>query len=213
MNPFDLPTHVIWRPGIGDNSWWGWATVAAYYGTALLAGLVATDHRRRAMANSHVYAMVALLLFGLAIARQVGLLRWLTEVGRAVAWQEGWYMNRWLLQRQLVRGGLYGGVLLLLLLIWLNRRTLRHHGATLLGVSFLLSFIAIRAISYHNIDLWLARQWMGIPINTLLEMGALLWIACSLYWASAPLGCLSPRQWLDKQRAHSSALTEEERST
>ncbi len=180
MNPFDLFSHIIWRPGIGDNTWWGWTTVALYYGTALLAGLVYTMQRRRAKTDGRFYLAVALLLLGLGLARQTGLLRWFTEAGRTLAWQEGWYGTRWLVQRQLVQGGIYGGIGLFLLLAWLHRRTLQQHGSLLAGLIGLLSFVAIRAISLHQVDAWLSRRRMGIPINTLLEGGTLLWIALAL---------------------------------
>ncbi len=196
-NPFDLFSHIIWRPGIGDNTWWGWSTVAVYYGTALLAVTLYWQQRRTEKSDGRFYVTLALLLLGLGVARQTGLLRWFTEAGRSVAWAEGWYMTRWLVQRQLVCGGLYGGMLLLVLLLWLNRHALRQHGAILLGVSFLLSFVAIRAISFHNVDLWLSRRRMGIPMNTLLEVGALLWIALSLCFASGYRAYLRPRRWLD----------------
>jgi hypothetical protein len=189
MNPFDLFSHIIWRPGIGDNTWWGWTTVALYYGTALLAGLVYTAQRRTRRAG-RFYLAVALLLLGLGLARQTGLLRWLTELGRTLAWQEGWYGARWPVQRQLVQGGIYGGIGLFLLLTWLNRRTLQEHGALLAGLIGLLSFVAIRAISLHQVDAWLSRRRMGVPINMLLEGGTLLWIALAL---AVPL-------WYQKRR-------------
>ena len=212
VNPFDLFYHITWHPGIGDNHWWGWTTVAVYYGTALLAGTIYIQHRRHEVADGRFYATQALLLLGLGIVRQTGLLHWFTEVGRSIAWEEGWYATRWLVQRQLVRGGFYGGMLLLLLLIWLNRHALHRHGATLLGVAFLLSFVAVRAISLHNIDAWLSRRYMGIPMNTLLEVGALLWIGLSLWLASGSHYYLVSCRWRGEQRGKSSALTEEERS-
>ncbi len=217
MNPFDnlfdLFSHIIWRPGIGDNIWWGWSTVALYYGTALLATLLYMQQRRTEKPDGRFYATLALLLLGLGIARQTGLLRWFTELGRAIAREEGWYTTRWLVQQQLVRDGLYGGFLLLLLLLWLNRHALRRQGIILLGVSFLLCFVAIRAISFHNIDFWLSRRHMGIPMNTLLEGGALLWIALSLCFAGGYCASLYPRRWLDRRRNFSSLRHDIERST
>jgi hypothetical protein len=177
MTLWDSLTRIIWRPGLGDNNWAGWLTVGLYYGVGLWAFWRSYRQHHR---DRHFYLGLALLLLLLGGARQFGLLRWITEWGREVARLEGWYTTRWWLQRRLVWGGGYAGLALFGWLAWHNRRQLRQRGAILLGVVFLVSFVAIRAVSFHNMDVWLSRRRWGMPGNTLLEVGALLWIALAL---------------------------------
>ena len=186
MEVYRIFSNIIWQPGIGDNNGWGWSAVALYYVTALLAGALVWQSGRSqpqsvARQDRRFFAGLALLFLGLGLARQTGALRWLTNLGRAVAWEQGWYTHRTLPQQQIIAGIYYSAIVLLLILVWLNRRTLWRHGLLLLGVVLLLGYLGVRAVSLHSIDYMLTyRRIGGIPWGSAIELGSLLFIGTML---------------------------------
>jgi len=186
MNFFKFFSQVLWRPGIGDNNWWGWSAVVLYYGTALLAALLAWRACRKPVApqekrDTRFFVLLALLFFGLGVIRQFGLLRWFTQLGRTIAWQHEWYMARTLPQQQLIQVIFYGTALLIILLLWLNRQRLLRRGPLVLGVATLLGYLGIRTVSLHSLDyLFAYRRVEGIPLGVAFELGSLLFISAAL---------------------------------
>ena len=186
MEVYRIFSNIIWQPGIGDNNGWGWSAVALYYVTALLAGALVWQSGRSqpqsvARQDRRFFAGLALLFLGLGLARQTGALRWLTNLGRAVAWEQGWYTHRTLPQQQIIAGIYYSAIVLLLILVWLNRRTLWRNGLLLLGVVLLLGYLGVRAVSLHSIDYMLTyRRIGGIPWGSAIELGSLLFIGTML---------------------------------
>jgi len=179
-------SQVIWRPGMSDNNWWGWSAVALYYVIALLS-ISRVWHTVYRLPKAHIdrdnyfYAELAILFFGLGIARQIGALRWLTNAGRAIAWEQGWYMHRTLPQQQIIQIISYGSILLFLLLVWLNRQTIWRHGLVLLGVVTLLGYLAIHAVSLHSVDYMLnSRHIGGLPLGPSIEVGTLVFVGAAL---------------------------------
>ncbi|MCB0061414.1 MAG: hypothetical protein KDE19_04845 [Caldilineaceae bacterium] len=208
MNWFDIFSDIIWHPGIGDATWRGWITVLLYYSTGGLA-LALWLHQRSTrrfpaadkaanIADRRLYGSLALLLTLLGVARQGGYLRWITELGRTIAWENGWYARRTFPQQQAIHLIYYGSLLLLILLAWGNRHTLLRHGLPLLGTVVLLGFTGIRMVSLHATDTLLTyRQVAGVRLGTALEVGSLLFIAVSLLMPYCVPHFL---QWLSHRR-------------
>ena len=182
--PQDIVSHIVWHPGIGDDSWVSWIIVGVYYGIALLALIFHIQGRRElgeTGGKSQFYFWLAMLLGALGIARHMGLLRWFTELGRALAREQGWYWQRTATQQEIIQSFYYGCGLLFLLLIWLNRHTIVRYGAVLIGVVMLIGFLAIRSVSLHSVDAMLNyRQILGVRWGTAFEIGSLLWIGIML---------------------------------
>lgn len=189
----EIFSHTIWRPGIDDNTWRGWLTLALYYSAGLTALIVWFGQRRRSMGTKQAEQqstqrqeqqfpfILGILLLVLGVSSQIGLLRWFTSLGRTVAAAQGWYYDRSSTQYTMIQGMYVGSACLLLLLIWLNRRALLRHGPTLLGFVFLLGFLSVRAVSLHRVDtiLYYRRLW-GLPMGFVLEAGSLLFIIVAL---------------------------------
>ncbi len=176
-----------WYPGIGDPSIGGWVTVAGYCGAALLAYRALRLHSRhqsgsapedaRTLALFWFLVLCAMLLLG--INKQLDLQSWLTQVGRDLAKAQGWYAERQSVQTAfieiLVVCGLTGMGLLALML----RRVLRHVTGAVLGLGFLVTFVAVRAASFHHVDRWLGAG--VVRLNWMLELGGLGLIALSAW--------------------------------
>ena len=168
----------VWRPGIGDPSVLGWTTVAAYFAAAGLCAWAARRESRdrrpgRGARPAFWWCLVALLL-ALGINKQLDLQSFLTMLGRRAAREQGWYAQRRSVQVGFIAGILTMGVLALACAGYAIRRSWRRHGIALAGVMLLACFIAIRAASFHHVDVWLRWPVLGgIRLNVVLELAGI----------------------------------------
>lgn len=175
-----------WSPGIGDPTIAGWLTVLLYGAAAwtTLQLLLAWNNRlTRTTPKEHWFWRILLTgLVFLCINKQLDLQSALTEVGRILAKQQGWYASRSQFQTAFIAGIAMISLTLLsatLHLIW--GAPASTHWA-LLGAAGLVLFVIIRAASFHHVDEVLGHRLAGIRINWLLEMGPLLVIISSSVW-------------------------------
>src|SRR3954468_15751872 len=77
-----------WRPGIGDPTLLGWTTVVAYFAAALACGRTAAAKGGR---PTPFWSLLSLLLVFLGFNKQLDLQSVLTEIGRRLAREQGWY--------------------------------------------------------------------------------------------------------------------------
>ena len=174
-----------WSPGIGDPSIMGWATVLLYLVAAVSCWRVARGLRRAAGSDSQeivVWRCLTALLLALGINKQLDLQSALTEAGRVVAYAQGWYG-----QRRIFQAGFIAVIAVLGLagVIMLFRRTRHAAGATrlaALGAVLLVSFVVIRAASFHHFDRFIGARFLGLKWNWILEIDgiALMLIASVL---------------------------------
>ena len=189
-----------WKPGIGDPTFAGWFTVAAYLGTAALSVVAAWTERSEPGRPSELAAnprtgsrlpvstrpidrgfwwIVAALLLALGINKQLDLQTALTHLGRDLARAQGWYNVRRPAQRAFIVAIALGGVTGLAAFGWFFRRSVARNYAALAGLVFLLAFVLIRAASFHHIDVFLAGRILGMRWNPILELGGIALIASS----------------------------------
>lgn len=161
-----------WQPGIGDPTLLGWATVLVYLGAIAVCVLAA-----RRLTPSAFWWGVAAVLALLAINKQLDLQSWMTQVGRDLARQDGWYEHRHRVQVALVVG--LGSLFVVLALFWglILRRHWREQWLVWLGLCGLMCFIVVRAASFHHVDAWLFSTFLGVRWNGWMEIGCLSLIA------------------------------------
>jgi hypothetical protein len=173
-----LLAQTEWQPGIGDPSVIGWITVVAYFLATYFCFHRAVAKRPQ-QRDEHWPTIAwwcltaAMLLLG--INKQLDLQTWLTTELRKMSLREGWYERRreyqlLAIQCMAVIGALGTGGMLL----WF-RKWWREFWTVLLGCGLLLTFIVIRAASYHHVDLLLKADLAGLNFNAFLELSA---IAC-----------------------------------
>lgn len=163
-----------WSPGIGDPTFVGWFTVAAYFVAALTCWRVrasSPDAEANVRRREHSFWMVltAALLF-LCVNKQLDLQTALTESMRIVAKRQGWYDVRFAYQRAFViamaAGALVG--------TWLCLRLTAELAASvkIAGVGLVLigAFVLIRAASFHHVDRLLGQTVLMLKTNWLLEL-------------------------------------------
>lgn len=163
--------EIHWRPGIGDPSFVGWFTVFAYLAAAILAARAWQINKER------IWLLVALGMLVLCVNKQFDLQSLFTDIGRVIAWHQGWIEKRRAVQKLFVLGivagaGVFGGWF-----IWRFYGFWRHHLLLAAGLLFLGTFIVVRAISFHHFDSILKLSFLGMKVNWILELGGILLIA------------------------------------
>lgn len=185
MNDILTCTTQGWQPVIGDPSWRGWATVLIYLAVMLLAALVARrapfpDRSRRR--ERLFWIVVAVLMAGLAINKQLDLQSALTVAGRCAAKAQGWYGNRRMAQALFLMMIAVGGLLALIALLRLLRGTWSRSALPILGMCFVTAFVLMRAVGFHHFDRMLGIPMLGVRANTVLEWTGPLLIGAVSLW-------------------------------
>ncbi|MCU0777115.1 MAG: hypothetical protein MUF86_05540 [Akkermansiaceae bacterium] len=179
--------HLRWRPTIGDPSLMGWLTVAAYGLAAIIAFFAARRAGRApglATGSRATWLMVSALMTFLCLNKQLDLQSLFTDIGRVVAYQQGWYEDRREFQKWFVMGALGASCLTALVTIIVFHRFWRNHFLLAFGLAFMITFIGVRAISFHHVDAFLGSRVAGAKMNWVLELGgiALVMIAAIRDW-------------------------------
>src|SRR5688572_4959349 len=141
-----------WHPGIGDPTVMGWVTVAAYFFASALCFRVALVMATRApldvrLQSSIFWTAFAVLMAFLGVNKQLDLQTWLTQFGKDLAQQGGWYEQRRSVQAAFVTLVAISGMLALAILTRLTKRTFHQTWVALTGGLFLGCFILVRASS------------------------------------------------------------------
>ena len=165
-----------WSPGIGDPTIGGWITVILYllaviscWKTAYKLAMVSTGIAQ----EQRAWRAISALFLALGINKQLDLQTALTEVGRMLAQSEGWYNQRQVVQLAfIVLVAIICVVAALMLLIFV-RNAPAPTWLALIGTTFVLGFVLMRAASFHHIDRFLGESILGFRWNWILEMGGI----------------------------------------
>jgi len=106
----------------------------------------------------------------LGINKQLDLQTLFTEVGRQIARAQGWMDQRRIVQFWFIVafGAMMTGGFFLFVII--KRDLFRRYILAFTGVFFLITFIVIRAASFHHFDAMLRFRIYGARMNWLLEL-------------------------------------------
>jgi hypothetical protein len=171
----------FWRPGIGDPTALGWITVAGYFIAAITCVLArrAAQRNELGLPTQHTWTLLSATLLALGINKQLDLQTLLTDIGRLVARQEGWYSQRRPVQ------ALFIALLIVVcaLGIWWCWRRVRHSPIeikfAIAGLVMLILYAVVRAVSFHHVDAMLGMRWMDMRLSWLIELGGIACIAMS----------------------------------
>jgi hypothetical protein len=168
-----------WQPAIGDPSFMGWFTVAAYGACAILAAVSARAHRKRERRSFIFWSLVSGWMLLLAINKQLDLQSLVPEIGRRIAMHQGW-----MAQRRTVQFWFIVGFGLLSLagfagFVYALRDLCRRFRLAFIGLFFLLSFIILRAAGFHHVDPVPHFRFLNLKMNWLLELGGIFIISAA----------------------------------
>ena len=168
-----------WSPGIGDPHIMGWITVAVYAACTLAAlhlSIRNPFNGPSAWRERLFWAGVCALMACLAVNKQLDLQTLMTAIGRCHAKLNGWYNERQAMQRGFIRALALGAFLLALGTAWFLRASLRRNALAVLGLAFVLGFVVIRAVGFHDLDHLISTEVMSIRVNWILELSGLVLI-------------------------------------
>ena len=148
-----------WRPGIGDPTFVGWSTVAAYVVAASLAALAFATARRAELRFSvsepsvardqrsmkHLWLLITVTMVLLGINKQLDLQTLLIQTVRDRAYAHGWYNDRRRYQVDFILVVLAAAVVFGIGLSLRLRRVLRRVMFAVAGLGMLVVFVLIPA--------------------------------------------------------------------
>jgi hypothetical protein len=173
-----------WSPAIGDPTFAGWLTTAAYLLASVLCWRAHQVSRRWSPAGGTIavprlWQLLAAAMLALGINKQLDLQTMFTELGRTLAIDQGWYERRRAVQAIFVAMLLIGGAVAAVAVARLARRQPPQMRLALVGVVLLICFILLRASSFHHLDRLLGRSLGGLGLNSVLELGGIGCVALS----------------------------------
>lgn len=157
----------------------GWFTVAAYAVAAVLAWRAWSAKRER------IWLGTAVLMALLCVNKQFDLQSLFTDIGREIARHGGWYEDRRKIQKGFVLAVLAGAGVFGCWFVWRFRDFLVRHKLLAAGLFLLLTFIVVRAISFHHVDVFLKSRIAGMRMNWLLELGGIVLVAVAAFRSAA----------------------------
>jgi hypothetical protein len=174
--------ELRWRLEIGDPTFMGWFTVAAYAVGAILAA------RAWRVSTNWIWLAVALAMAGLCLNKQLDLHSLVTDLGRVMSSHQGWYEHRREFQKWFILGGIGGCAGFGGWFIWRYHEFLQRHRLLAVGVLLLATYILLRAISFHHLDTFLALDLGGLKLGWVLELGGIFLVIAAAVRESAESG-------------------------
>lgn len=163
----DIIREIRWRPVIGDPTVMGWCTVIAYGFAAVLAIWVYWRKKDR------IWIGAALALALLCINKELNLISLVTDLGRIAIHHLGVHEQRRELQKWLVSGVAAGIAIFSAWFIFRHHAFWLRYKLLASGLLFLMTFIVLRAISFHHFDTFLQSRCFGIKMNWALELSGI----------------------------------------
>ena len=174
----------------------GWLIVLIYFFVSLscwrLARKLALKHA--SASNEHrVWQGIAALFFVLCVSKQLGLETALTDAGRNLALSEGWYKQRQDVQLAVIVlvivSCIFAGTILLMRMRNAPRSTL----FALVGATFVVAYLMVRAISFHPVDQFMGEQILGLHWSWLLQMGGIGMVLMASEWRNKQIAKATAR--------------------
>lgn len=166
--------EITWRPRVGDANASGWFITASYFAASFVCFLVTRRLRRAGHGSgncpSRFWLILATMMFVFGWNKQLDLQTLLTQFGREISRSGGWYGQRRPIQAAFVfTCALLGATFAAAGLRVIRGQNLSCY-LSYVGVIVLVTFIVIRAASFHHVDTLLFRlPIFGSWVNTALE--------------------------------------------
>jgi hypothetical protein len=117
--------------------------------------------------------MLGLLMLILGVNKQIDMQTWVTEIGRDIAREQGWYEQRRDVQMWFVAAIAAAGTLALTFALARTRQLLPRHVLAFIGVVVLGCFVLLRTSSFHDVSAFLRKDLLGIQANWVLELAGI----------------------------------------
>ena len=132
--------------------------------------------------EQRIWATISILFLCLGINKQLDLQSALTEIGRVLAYDEGWYDQRQSVQLVfIILVAIVCVCAIATLLIW-TRQSPFPTWLALFGTTVVIGFVLIRAASFHHIDRFIGKTVLGARWNWILEIGGISAVLLASWW-------------------------------
>jgi len=165
---------------VGDPTFVGWFTTAAYFAAAMVCVLCALRLDRDAEGRERLRARflwwsLAVFVFFLGINKELDLQTFFTAVGREIAKAGGWYAHARTVQAWFVATLATATLAALAAAGWGLRREWRRRKLAVVGLVVLVGFVLVRAAAFYHVGEALDWELEGPWSQAIPE---LLGIAC-----------------------------------
>jgi hypothetical protein len=168
-----------WTPSIGDPTVGGWITVILYFLAVISCWLTARSSKSL---DQKIWYAISISFFALGVNKELDLQSALTEIGRMLAVEEGWYKQRETVQVYfIVAVALFCGWAVIALLVWARHSPLPTWLA-LVGATSVIGYVLIRAASFHHVDRFIGSTLLGFRWNWILEIGGIGVVLLASWW-------------------------------
>ncbi len=177
-----------WHPGIGDPTIAGWVTVALYLLASVSCWMTMGCVRRQNWndkSDAHIWRIISVFFFILGINKQLDLQSGMTELGRMLAYSEGWYERRQAVQIYFVVSVAAVCLAIIPAFIYWVRTSPIQMWIALVGSTFVLGYVLIRAASFHHLDSFFRSRFLGLKWYWILEMAGIVIVLLASEWRRA----------------------------
>jgi len=178
---FSATEEGRWHAGIGDATVFGWITVA-FYLLAVVRCIFKANVSKKLGGNYLFWFYLAIFLLILGINKQLDLQSWFTEVLKDTAQNHGWYEHRRPVQIAFIVALGFGMLMTLIAFRLFLANTWRNYKLACIGVFLLCTFILIRTASFNHVDVLINKEVLGLRLNVILEIGAIILIILGTYF-------------------------------
>jgi hypothetical protein len=183
-----LLNEITWRPGIGDPYPLAWMIVALHFAAGCFC--IAAVRQKQIDSESCLdlrsksfWIAVAVFMFCMCLNKQLDLQTLLDQVSDSLTKREGWREQRRTIEVVFVIACAVVSLVAAIATYYVARVRWRQHHLAYVGIVLLLTFIVMRAATFHRVavpltKLSFVRLWMsnGLEIggSTLVAIGAYL---------------------------------------
>lgn len=170
-----------WQFGIGDPTFIGWFITFAYFATAVVSFRLALKLKRHEgnLADARVWFGLGAMMLFLCFNKQLDLQTLLTDFGRSLSKQQGWYESRRKFQLAFIVSIVLFNILLAFYSFRHMKGFVKKYRLAFVGFFLLMTFIFIRASSFHHLDTVVNWSFWEIKLNWILEVSAITSILLS----------------------------------
>jgi uncharacterized protein (DUF983 family) len=170
-----------WQAGVGDPTIFGWLTVIIYLIATIRCFFKAQESKDYG-GNFKFWIYLGVFLLLLGINKQLDLQTLLTQTVRDIAKAGHWYADREPVQIGFIVMMGFGMFVAVISLRMYLAHSWHNYKVTWIGLIVLLTFILIRAASFHHMDVFINRSFLGLSYNAILEIGALVLIIIGTFY-------------------------------
>jgi hypothetical protein len=192
LHIFEVWKSIHYKPGIYDPSGIGWTITAAYFFAAFLCLWTGLAEKKYSMINDKpvnylLWFCLAALMSILGINKQLDLLQTVVVLTiRGIEIENGWSdSGRLEFQTGFVMLVVIFALLIFIGLLWRIRKSWQRHWLVLLGIAFVIGFLAIRTASFNDVDYPLSK-WRVIGhlrMKYVVELGGVIMVGAAAYYS------------------------------